>query len=79
MSEIPAPKIGKVVSDALLELYRHERRTSSPYWWRRASMLKLEKIGLVERYQPRTISKAQAWRLTQPGKAAVALSTPTTP
>lgn len=77
MSETPCAKLGKVVADALLELFRHETRRSSPYWWRRASMLKLEKVGLVERYQPRTISRAQAWRLTLAGRAVAAAYTPT--
>lgn len=62
------PAVTTTMRDALAELKRHEEN-GNPYWWRRASMLKLAALGLVEPWHPLGKgTKSTAYRTTQAGR-----------
>lgn len=61
--------------EALAEVGRYEGRNRL-YWWRRASMRKLEALGLVEQWLPPSVverprMKARPYRITATGRAAL--------
>lgn len=57
------PKIGEREMNALHEVARYHDRF---YWWRQASMHKLERHGMVERMSSYD-TKHPAWRITSKG------------
>ena len=66
---------GKLPTNLLSALQDVSRCHGSPYWWREASMKKLEAMGFVEKYCPPSVAerprmKARPWRVTSAGLAA---------
>ena len=66
-------KLTDRLHSALQECARFTEGRNSLYWWRRASMQKLEALGLVESYTPPSLiysrGKARPYRLTEVGRA----------
>lgn len=61
--------------DALSECARYND-TGRTYWWRKASMHKLEALGLVVRWTPPSVAERKRmtirpWRVTAAGRAAL--------
>ena len=67
------------LQDALSEVARYSGGNRL-YWWREASMQKLQQMGLVEQWLPASVAKrkrmkSRPWRITEAGKQALADAT----
>lgn len=59
--------------EALVECERYTTKIKGLYWWREASMKKLEAMGLVEQWLPPSVAerprmKARPYRITDKGR-----------
>jgi hypothetical protein len=62
--------------DALHEVSRYSG-TNRLFWWREASMRKLQGLGFVEQWLPPSVAerkrmKARPWRITEAGRLVLA-------
>ncbi|MGB3274134.1 MAG: hypothetical protein WBA66_14730 [Xanthobacteraceae bacterium] len=65
-------KLSEAQRKALLELERFTKY-GGKYWWKQATMRKLESFHLTERWHPSGhVTNTPAWRITAAGRAALA-------
>ncbi|MCV9964005.1 hypothetical protein OIU34_19175 [Pararhizobium sp. BT-229] len=68
--DAPEGRLSETNLEALRELAKHR---GGPYWWRQASMKKLQSLGLVEAWHPENkVAKRMAYRITKKGADALA-------
>ena len=64
-------KLSKAQRKALLELVLFTKN-GGKYWWKQATMRRLESFHLTERWHPSGhVTNTPAWRITPAGRAAL--------
>lgn len=72
-------ELGRRAIAALAEIERHQTRAGglarrTPFWWKQASMRKLEAIGLVKRMAGYDQYKTPGWEITPLGETMCRMS-----